>query len=247
MPSMSAAQFTDADLFLAYRHAKLALFQERGIGRLELAEAERELTAVLRRVRRGLIAGEGWFSAFPIGTAWVLPKKSHTAEPSRPVTRIADDGPATVTKIDIRLHLQPSVEFAEVLWLWAFGPALELLLNPAARANRLWLTNDRTMVDRRRRGPFQYWPAAYEKFREEGLDAARNCLSGTKGACIVATLDFANYYDEIDPNFLLSGQFVAQVASRARTENIPLMRRSTSGRRELYCRPFVASIPIVTE
>ena len=119
------------------------------------------------------------------------------------------------------MHLTPSIEFAivETLWLWTFGPALEALLTRAARANRLNLEKDGRSLDIGARGPFGFWPTQYQRFREDGFVVARRLLAG-KDRCLVASLDIAAFYDNVDPRFLVRKDFVSHVRSEAGARDI---------------------------
>lgn len=214
---------TEAELFLAYRQAKNALAEERvGLGRLDMAATERNLPTVLQSLREQLTRSPGWFSGVPLGRLWLVPKKA-SPEPNREgVTRVGGEYLIRLTELSVRTHLVPSVEFAtvELLWLREFGAALESLLTPAARGNRLKLRDRRRDFDRDARVCFEFWPEAYRAFREEGFALARQMLKRGRQACLIATFDLASYYDEIDPGFLLEKKFVADVAARSAGSSI---------------------------
>jgi predicted amidohydrolase len=211
-----------AQLLLAYRHAKHALYQEhRGMDRLTYALAERRLPRIIRKLRRHLRKTPGWFSGLTPGEVWLLPKKAVMAENTTGVTSVGEDRPSRVRHLAIRLHLSPSIDFAivETLWIWSFGPALETLLSESARANRLKLKWDKSAVDTYARGPFAFWPKQYQQFREDGFAVARRLLAGN-GRCVVASLDIASYYDNIDPRFLTSQPFIKSVEKQAAVRNV---------------------------
>lgn len=210
-------EFSEADLLLAYRQAKHALYQEqRGLGRLDIAKAESRLPALLDGLAHTLRSTPGWFSATTAGRVWVVPKKAAAQPRNRGTVVIGRDDAAAVRRLDIRLHLGVSVEFAiiEILWLWTFGAALESLLTDSTKANRLKTVAGRTTIDRRARGPFEYWPPAYAEFRSQAFAAAETLLAAGED-CTLATFDLATYYDEIDPDFLIDDVFVERVASSA--------------------------------
>ena len=71
-------EWSQAELFLAYRHAKHALYQEhRGMDRLSYASVEDQLPRLIHTLRRRLRSTPGWFSDVPIGDVWVVPKKGN--------------------------------------------------------------------------------------------------------------------------------------------------------------------------
>ena len=56
-------EISAAELFLAYRQAKISLHQEQqGAWKLSWAQAERNLPQILGRLRRHLATEPGWFS-----------------------------------------------------------------------------------------------------------------------------------------------------------------------------------------
>lgn len=212
-----------SELLLAYRQAKQALFQEqRTPDRMDIANAEMRLPAHLAKLRRNLV-DDRWFDNLQIGVLW-LPIKNAVHTKPRESGVIVVDGPAvkTLRRLNLRLHLTPSLDFStvEAVWLWRFGPALEATLSEAARGNRLSLRENGTEFDLHGRDPFRFWPEAYRQFRDQGLDVAKSMLRGTRGKCIVATFDLASYYDEIDPRFLLRRSFIRDVKLRADSKGI---------------------------
>lgn len=228
-------QISLSELFLAYRQAKQALYQEqRTPDRLDIAEAEKGLPRRLSALRRNLLNGR-WFDGLPIGVLW-LPIKSAVHSKTRDTGVVVVDGPPTRTlrRLNLRLHLTPSLEFStvEAVWLWKFGPALEATLTTAARGNRLNLRQRGTEFDLHGRDPFQFWPEAYRRFRDDGLGVAKSMLHDRRGKCVVATFDLASYYDEIDPRFLMKTSFINEVVSDAAAHGVAFdadeYRRATS-------------------
>lgn len=199
---------TDSQLFLAYRQAKLGLQQEqRGVGRVWIARSQQGLSKTLDRLGRKLNEHDDWFSSVPLGEVLVVPKKSTGPKPPPGVIRIG--GPAAENAVlDLRMQLYPSIQFAtvEILWLWEFGPALDALTPNTVHSNRLRVRYGE--IDRFSRGPFKYWREDYTRYREQALDAARFLLNSGSRDCVLATLDLADFYDNIDPSFLLKPEFV---------------------------------------
>lgn len=207
-----------SELFLAYRQAKQALFQEhRTPDRLDIANAEAGLTGRLVTVRRNVNRGQ-WFDGLPLGSLW-LPVKNAAYSKRRDTGVVIVDGPPikTLRRLNLRLHLTPSLEFStvEVVWLWKFGPALETTLTDAARGNRLNLRDGGQTFDLHGRDPFVFWPEAYRRFRDEGLNVAKSMLNKADDKCTVVTFDLSSYYDEIDPSFLVTTSFIEAVSRSA--------------------------------
>jgi predicted amidohydrolase len=153
---------------------------------------------------------------------WLVPKKA-TPRPNRSgVTRIGAQYESPLASLTVRSHLTPAVEFAtvEVLWLWKFGAVLESLLTGNARGNRLKLVEGRKEFHKHAAGCFEFWPTAYSSFREDGFAVARGLLNKRRGRCLVATFDLASFYDEIDPDFLVSDSFVSQLISSSSAKRL---------------------------
>jgi hypothetical protein len=124
-------EVSEAELLLAYRQAKHALYQEeRGFGRIALAKAEARLPELLRRLKSQLRAKPGWFSRLSIGQVWLLPKSATGVTKRSGIVSVGGDYSFPLQSLTVRPYLSPSAEFAivEVLWLWMFGPALEVVL-----------------------------------------------------------------------------------------------------------------------
>jgi hypothetical protein len=212
---MPDGTLTSADVLLAFRQAKHALYHEHNLGLIDIARAERSLPALLERVRKRLRSD--WFQNVPLGRVWIVPKRAKLADEEEGLSTIDEHAKSRIEHIDVRVHLQPSMELAilEVFWLWAFGPALECLLGRRAFANRLNLTSGRTQVDRDTRWLFRYWPSQYSRFRDRGLRAAKTALRTSSERCTVVSLDVAGFYDQVDAGFLISGEFCHLLMSRA--------------------------------
>ena len=203
------ARPTIADLYFAFRQAKSTLFfEKRGVGLTALAayesQLERNLTALRRRMGRGC-----WFDELELGQVWVVPKRSRAPlGQEESVVSVGHAGPEPVKRsIDVQLRLSPHPDFAiaEILFLWRFGGLLEAQLSKAVLGYRLDLRNNR--VQRDRRWLFEYWPKRYQQFRSEPLEAARANLS-RGNATVILNADLANFYDTIDPSFLLSSSML---------------------------------------
>jgi hypothetical protein len=212
---------TITELFLAYRQAKIALyFERRGVGLIELAKFESQLTQRLSTLQNILAGNGGWFANIPIGEVYVVPKHLRN-RPTSPndVIRIGAAGREKVKHdLDIQLRLTPTPEFAimEVLFLWRFGPALDSLQAPNSLGYRLDLRDG--SLSRTRRWLFEYWPRRYQEFRTAPLNAARSELRRTDGSVVVLSADLESFYDTIDPTFMLQTSFVQQLVELPRAD-----------------------------
>jgi hypothetical protein len=222
---------TIADLYLAFRQAKTALyFEKRGVGLLELSEYEQNLPDNLKALK-GKVANGKWFDKVEIGETWLVPKRLRaTAEEGDGFVRIGSSRhAATGRPVDIQLRLSPHPDFAtvEVLYLWRFGGLLDALLS---RRDVLGYRLDlrKQQVVPHRRWLFEYWPKQYQAFRTAPLEAAKTSLK--KGAqTLIISGDLASFYDTIDPSFMLSDALLAELAIHgASTEEIDDYKRATA-------------------
>lgn len=201
-----------ADLYLAYRHAKGALyFEHRGIGLLDLAYYESDLDSNLRKLQARLAENGGWFTGLQLGEVWVAPKRLRCAPRSNgEIVRICGRSATKgFVSLDVQLRLSPTIEFAivEVLYLWEFGPALESVLSPSVVGYRLDSRNGELLKSRR--WLFEYWPKRYQEFRTAPIDAAIGALQHHKEPVEILSADLASFYDTIDASFLVEDEFVA--------------------------------------
>jgi hypothetical protein len=218
-------------LFWSYRLAKFEVASERrGVGRLAFAGFEQNLHRELKGLAKRNGAGWGLFDGVDPGRVWVRPKSivrpavpddgsSFVAVPERPHDH-------QIAAMTVRVLLEPSPHFAtlEVVWLRAFGPALDSLLTQDCVGNRLELHDANGGIRRAGRRVYRYWAPAYSGFRAGAIQAAKTVLQESKGHCVLSALDLASYYDNIDARFLLDPVFVKQVRDSARQKGIPFAR-----------------------
>lgn len=230
---------TIADLYLAFRQAKTALyFEKRGVGLFELATYEQELPRNLKALQRKLGKGR-WFDELKIGEIWLVPKKLHANDQGDDgVVRIgAHPTPAAGCPLDIQLRLSPHPEFAivEVLYLWRFGGQLDALLSKnEVLGYRLDLRQQRVVPHRR--WLFEYWPRKYQEFRTTPLDAARSALTRGEETLIISG-DLASFYDTVEPSFMSSDQLVnALIDKGAQPSDVDEYRHATASLLRAYER-----------
>ena len=229
---------TRDELYLAYRHAKATIFFERrGVGLLDLARFERDLPSRLDALATTLSENDGWFDGLPSGHLWITPKRLRSPDPDlfcSDATNVTRIGPVrTSADLDVQVRYIPSPECAivEVLFLWRFGPVLQSLLSLNAIGYRLDLRHDRLIPTRR--WLFEYWPRRYEEFRRAPIDAALRELT-KNGAVLVLSADLADFYDTIDPAFLLSRDFVGELQSSHHEIDLTEYHRAASSLLRLY-------------
>lgn len=229
---------TIADLYLAFRQAKSALFFERrGVGLIDLAAYEQNLPENLKALQGKLVRGR-WFDKLRIGDVWVVPKRFHTRENSSDNVILIGSTrqEPTPRPIDVQLRITPDPEFAitEVLYLWRFGGALDSLLSSDVLGYRLDL-RDRQVIPNRR-WLFEYWPKRYQQFRETPLGAARTNLANGISTSIISG-DLANFYDTIEPSFMLDEAVLSQLKDTGASQTfVDEYRAATASLLRAYAR-----------
>lgn len=198
-----------AALLLAYRQAKRAQANERtAVGLLDFAAFEIDLPKRIRALRRKL-AKDAWFDKVSIGELSVAPRSPVRADdPTEDgVHRVGFESSA-VSQLPVRFQLTPTPEFltAEVLYLWEFGPALDALVGDCCLGYRLACDGDGEVL-RNAHSIYEYWPRAFERYRDEPIESARAALASGSRVQIVST-DVRSFFDCIDPSFMLNDKFV---------------------------------------
>ncbi|XXX78863.1 RNA-directed DNA polymerase [Sorangium sp. So ce134] len=230
---------TIADLYLAFRQAKTALyFERRGVGLLELAAFEQDLPNNLRALRAKL-ANQSWFDNVDLGETWIVPKRLRNRDVDGDgVVRIgAPRSRADGRPVDVQLRLSPHPAFAvvEVLYLWRFGGHLDALLSKEEVLGYRIDLRERRVVPHRR-WLFEYWPSKYQEFRTAPLAAASHALAHGEQVLIISG-DLASFYDTVAPAFLLMDDFVAELrAVDAENFDVGEYRHATSSLLSAYGR-----------
>ena len=215
--------WTRDDLFLAYRHAKSALFfDRRGVGLIDLARFEQDLDRRLLALHRRLRSSDGWFDDLPLGSVWAVPKKLRRKPRRTPrsgVVRVGHETLSDPTQIELQLRLSPSPESAivEVLFLWQFGPALESLISRHSVGRRLSLERNRIRKTQPRL--FQFWQKQYNAFRTAPIRAAQAEIR-RQGSVLLISADLTSFYDSVDANFLLSEDFAQLLQDSEHNEDV---------------------------
>lgn len=209
---------TLTDIFLAYRQAKNAVFNERrGAGLEAFAKYEAKLEKRLRSLL-GRDPAATWFDRIALGTVWLAPKAVRAVSPQDTgVHFVGSDVRDGARALDVRVVVTPSVDFhvVEILYLWRFGPILDALLNPSSVGYRLKQRDFADDASRCQQHVFEFWPKKYKKFRSDAMAEARTLLKNDK-SCVIASLDLRSFYDSVMPDFLLSEAFIGQLEQRAR-------------------------------
>lgn len=235
-----------SDLVLAYRQAKISLYYDRrGVGMVRLARYEEDLERNLRRLLDARI-GTTWFDAIDVGEVYLAPKARQPAtETSEKAEKIVEIGLSTQPyDVATRVQLAPSPDFAivEVLYLWEFGHAFESLLSGDVVGYRL--KRQGNAINRTGRHLFNFWPRAFERYRDEPLEMATRILAG-KGpnsdrprACTVTTLDFTSFFDATDPGLLLAPDLITRLTAGAAGLGLPFNQRRYAAATRSLLRAF---------
>jgi hypothetical protein len=230
---------TIADLYLAFRQAKITLyFEQRGVGLHTLAKYEQKLRENLNALQSKLTNGT-WFDKVDIGETWIVPKRLRACEEENDdVIRIgASKQVGSGRPVDIQLRLSPHPDFAtvEVLYLWRFGGLLDALLSKQeVLGYRLDLRKQQ--VGPHRRWLFDYWPKQYQAFRNAPLEAAKTALKMGAQTLIISG-DLASFYDTIAPSCMLSDALLAELKKHgASTDDIVEYERATASLLKAYAR-----------
>ena len=136
-------------------------------------------------------------------------------------------------EVQVRYIPSPECAILEVLFLWEFGPGLQSVLSNNAMGYRLDLRENRLIQTRR--WLFEYWPKRYDEFRTVPINEALRELD-RHGAVLVLSADLASFYDTVDPSFLLSSDFVAQLESASPDTDLVEYRRATMSLLRFYAR-----------
>lgn len=214
--------YSFADIYLAYRQAKIALFFERrGVGLVELATFERDLVRNLRLTTDLINSGEGLFDNVTCDNLWLVPKSLSPSDASDDKTEwigLARPAQAPPTlEIQVRAQPAPSLAIAEVLFLWSFGAGLDGLLSDSAVGYRLDIKD--LTVSHTRRWLFEYWPDRYQEYRSAPVRAAVNHLERGAESVTVVSADLSSFYDSVDSRFLTSPSLVSQLAQWSRSRD----------------------------
>jgi hypothetical protein len=227
--------YTEENLYLAYRKAKVDVFYERSQPLSEsFCDYEENLHANLATLGKRLKAKKStWQIDLKfIGSYGFIPKGLKT-----PV--IHSDGQAHFSLSDPQDawnyllrdsgEERPSVEFRPValftvdmyivcaLWVNVVGHKYDACLDPVARGSRLRRLRARNPSENaigpyheEATGSFQPYFYCYRQWREQGLKAIRHEL--TEGRRVVAiTMDLMGFYHNVDPRFLLNDDYLTAV------------------------------------
>ena len=222
---------TLADLYLAYRKAKVEAFHENThFSALAFSQYERRLQSNLRRLRDRLTQSSPRWMRDPasLGGYMYAPKSiddfpnGHSSGPQLRAINPAEEwrntfehGGKKRAKAAFRLVITATVEFHVIsaLWILKVGHIFDAKLssqhvyaNRVRRFRSLASGADSSEPNRDCLGLFPPYFSAYRSWRENGLLAMKEALA--RGEPIVAiTMDLKRFYHNISPRFLLDDRF----------------------------------------
>ncbi len=230
---------TVADLYLAFRQAKIALyFEKRGVGLVELADYEQKLPKNLEALKLKVVNGQ-WFDNVQLGQTYIVPKRFRATETGEDeVVRIGIPKQVPSGRpVDVQLRLSPAPDFAtvEVLYLWRFGGMLDALLSKKeVLGYRLDLRNQQVVPHRR--WLFEYWPKQYQAFRSAPLEEAKKALESETPTLIISG-DLASFYDTVNPAFMLGDTLLTELEEHGASQSdIDEYERATKSLLKAYAR-----------
>lgn len=206
------------DLVVAYRKAKVDIFQNSHPRRHDLVEYEESLSARLQSLLTRVNSSDmSWTSDEEyLGTFTFTPKalsfkaeKRNTfwSDPTKAWDHVAKSSKTTPV-VDFRLVSSCSIDFhiLSSLWILRVGTQLDGALSSAARGSRLRRgPNDEP--NRLSPGSFEHYPSAFQKWRDDGLHTMRSrVIEGT--SIIAVTADATAFYHRLDSRFLTDSTFI---------------------------------------
>jgi hypothetical protein len=231
MMADSAGFATLADLYLAYRKAKVEAFHENThFSALAFSQYERQLQSNLRKLRDRLNQDSPrWMrDAASLGGYMYAPKSiddfpnGQSSGPQLRAINPAEEWRNSFkhsgkkrAKATFRLVITANVDFhiISALWILKVGHVFDARLSSkhvyANRVRRLrsWASGaDSSEPNRDCLGIFPPYFSAYRSWRESGLLAMKEALA--RGEPIVAiTMDLKQFYHNVSPKFLLDDRF----------------------------------------
>ena len=226
---------TLADLYLAYRKAKLdAFFETTQAHAIAFTNYEKNLQRNLQSLLKVLEDGdEGHWSAELVGEALYIPKAIDDSnwqiandihfkalDPIQDWERRFKLNRGRKALARYRLLISPSVEFQIIsaLWILKVGALFDAKLDPRhVYGNRLRRSraspgvNGEVNVDCA--GLFVPYFSGYRKWRENGLHQIEVTLERDIPVAAI-TMDLTNYYHNISPRFLLRPTFLRSIGVR---------------------------------
>lgn len=232
----SAAFISLADLYVAYRKAKVeAYYENTHFHALAFTEYEQTLEKNLSRLHNRLIRDKDTWASDPtfIGDYAYLPKsidcKSWDNESDGhfraldPITdwtqRYRDAGHRANAKL--RLVIRPTVDYQIIsaLWILKVGHLFDGVINErVSHGNRIRrsrmeagdIRSSAAALNRSATGIFAPYFSAYREWRENGLNAMEKSLREGK-SILAITMDVEKFYHRVSAKFLLRKGFLESI------------------------------------
>lgn len=234
---MDSNFITLADLYLAYRKAKVDVFYEKtNIAGIAFCQYEEHLNRNLRRLLKRLTAIKPTWAEDPdfIGSHSFIPKSiepdpSFVPSGGSPHFFNSDTDKRWVSwcqqqkgklEASFRVIGQHPVDFhiVSTLWILKVGQYYDACLGPDARGSRLRrytevedeLPSDQMPnMNLDATGCFRPYAVDFKNWRSNGLTAIRQSLE-KKEAVVAITMDIRQFYHRVCPRFLLDSAFIME-------------------------------------
>lgn len=220
--TVTPQSFTLEELGLAYRKAKVDLYYSSNASLLAIANYEEKLADNLQDLL-GKLNGddEAWVEDAAFLGGWTLAPKSIQLKRqektsggvvfSSPAARWQDRcehefvGDDQSPVAEFRLMAQCSLDFhvLSALWLFKVGFQFDKNLSKSAYGNRL---REGLGAQSLTLGSFNQYSKSYSDWINGGIKAMRAALEEKKKV-VSLTADVSNFYHELNPGFMLDGEF----------------------------------------
>ena len=227
---------TLADLYLAYKKAKIEAFRENTyIDAIGFSQYEKKLHQHLLSLHEKLNDPEcPWYCDSDIVNGYTYVPKSLNCDVwntdnelfYRAINPVDDweyrfnTSRRRRADASFRLIITPSIDFQIIsaLWILKVGHLYEARIDPSVSyANKLRRISSDTVfgtieqeVNRDSRDLFQPYFSAYKRWRDKGLSAMKSSLLDGKGILAV-TMDIQRFYHHVSPMFLTNLSFLKKI------------------------------------
>ena len=209
------------DLTLAYRKAKVDLYYSSSTPLLKIVEYEENLLDNLKRLLSCInsksdewIKDSDFLGSWELSPSKIEPHEEHElddglifASPQQHWSQITSD-PDKKPIAEFRLMEDCSMDFHVLssLWMLKVGHLFDQKLSENVYGNRL-RRNRHDKINEYALGSFQPYLKPFRDWRDGGVEAIRTALKKDK-KIIALTADVTSFYHELNPNFMLDGDFL---------------------------------------
>ena len=222
------------DLGLAYRKAKVDLYYSSHASLCEIADYEQNLQSNLNALLKKINGqDESWINDPEFIGTWTLVTKSVDMSSlkqcqdsssnglifSSPLeeweyacSTLAAQDSNLKPKAEFRIMARCSLDFhvLSTLWILKVGHLFDAKLTRCAYGNRLRRTEDGKGINPLSLGSFTPYLKPFREWRDKGIDAMCTALHNNK-KIVALTADVSSFYHELNPSFMLDGNFIKTV------------------------------------